>query len=273
MAGDEWDRHALEESIQNDKIRMRFTNDKMEFVISGKTSDITKSVPWLRTPPPNATQSVPGPGLGPPGVPGPIPSTAGAIRMDNAFFSNKGFNTRYSSPLGEYAHFGTAALEKRLEQAVSNWQRASPFDKPEFRKLVDEVKDEIKKERVKIAQETFYRDYTYSTYSLSIIPDTNESSSTMSIPLEFSSTRIENKDIMFRPVPNVTASTTSNSSDRLNVSGNSDDIRKLVESSNNYRVRVWFKSLRCRNNEVSDSTYSGSSVDADVLKIEIFDVR
>ena len=68
--------------------------------------------------------------------------------------------------------------------------------------------------------------------------------------------------------------TTSNSYGiSLSVNGSNDSIRKLYEERQNYRVRVWFNNLRCRNNVVNDLAWVLDSVDADVVKIEIFDVR
>ena len=130
----------------------------------------------------------------------------------------------------------------------------------------------IKEERARIAQGSFYRDYTYSTSSRSIDFENNQAAITMSIELDFSSTRIEDKAISF-PVgmQDVSASANSNSSSSLHIKGSVNSIRELEENAKNYRVRVWFKSLRCRNHEVADRGLD--SVDADVVKIEIFDVR
>jgi len=200
-----------------------------------------------------------------------------AIR--NAVSITDEINNSGCSDRNEFILYGNPNLRNRLQAASEVYNRSDAFDKNKAQKTVDAIRKEVAAERAKIAEKSFFGVIGYSAEDVSVYDNERSSRFEMKIPANIDYPELNDVEILFPDdMPGVTATVSRGIVGNLNlaVSGDSDSIKELVRNNNAYQAKVWFNRLQPQDHTNESGVGVGSMFtrnSADVLKIEIFDIR
>jgi hypothetical protein len=171
--------------------------------------------------------------------------------------------------LSYFADSGNAILKKNWHEETGNLNRADAFNKANVQKRIDALEAEIWAARRAIAQKTFFCEYTYSIWDVTVVG--NQSTCTVYIDIGFTN-RMRNQIAWSFVEPNVAVTgvktSIGGSGFQFTIRGNTDNVEKLVNNAKDYRAKIQLQNLRSKTEKIG---YMG--VEADIRSIEIIKVR
>ena len=193
------------------------------------------------------------------------------VDLNEAIKASGGFpDNAFSVPVIEFAKYGSPGLKNSLDDARGKLNRANATEKAAAQAELDRIERQIKVAQDKIAQTNFIGEYTFSISSGlgNEIKDLGSGKFGVEVVIWMHITdRMVNKvNPSFPSELNVKVEGGKSESGAiyLSITGNADDIQKLVRGADNYRVKVWFNRLR-----TTGTSFNMPS--ADVTRIDFID--